>query len=67
VRGEDIVVAIEVSLEVASLMSPLYAAGDSCVALKVWGRIYGHQALPAGIPLESDFPLPAAESSPTIL
>jgi hypothetical protein len=67
VRGEDVVVAIEVGLEVAGVMAPLYAAWDACVALQVRGRIYCHQSLPAGIPLESDFTLPPAESSPNIL
>jgi hypothetical protein len=64
-RGEDVVVAIEVSLEVAGVMtvSPRYA----CLALQVWGRIYSHQALPTCIPLKSDLPLPAATSGPTIL
>ena len=66
-RGEDVVVAIEVGLEVAGVMPHLSAARDACVALQVRGRIYGHQTLPAGIPLESDFPLPPTASGPTVL
>ena len=66
-RGENVVIAIEVSLEVAGVMPHLSAAWDVCVALQVRCRIYGQQALPAGIPLESDFPLSTTASGPTVL